>query len=289
MMRRPPVRRRRRRCRTLAEAAGLGLGPPSSRTPLTRSARPSAAARVGTLSRATVLQLLRDQEPADRRGRHGHHGRRRARRARCARTRLHGMSQRRLAPLPARRRLALRRRPSAGLKANMTDLQAAIGRGPAHARSPAWQAPPGGDRGPVRRSGWPGCPGSSSPHRPAGGRHAWHIYAVRIRPASALHRDALVRPAGRARGSGRRCTSSRCTTSATVRRHRAAAGRPARRRPAVPASCSRCRCTRGCPTTTSTGCATCCRTHWVAGHGRPDGEAGTCGSERTVEPEAAYR
>jgi dTDP-4-amino-4,6-dideoxygalactose transaminase len=78
----------------------------------------------------------------------------------------------------------------AGLKANMTDLQAAIGRGQLTAFG-QWQR---------RRAAiaaryderLAGLPGLGLPHRPAGGGHAWHIYAVRVLPGAALHRDELV-------------------------------------------------------------------------------------------------
>ena len=80
----------------------------------------------------------------------------------------------------------------AGLKANMTDLQAAIGRQQLlHLED--WQ---------LRRAkiaAWydaelAGLPGLALPHRPepGSGRHAWHLYAVRILPEFGLTRDEVV-------------------------------------------------------------------------------------------------
>ena len=104
------------------------------------------------------------------------------------RTRLHGMSHdawRRYLPGGGWRYDVDR----PGLKANMTDLQAAIGRGQLTAFG-EWQR---------RRAAiaarydaqLAGLPGLALPHRPAGGGHAWHIYAVRIGPEATLHRDEL--------------------------------------------------------------------------------------------------
>jgi dTDP-4-amino-4,6-dideoxygalactose transaminase len=74
-----------------------------------------------------------------------------------------------------------------GLKANFTDVQAAIGR--AQLRSL--------DRWQLRRAqiaaGYDsllaGVPGLELPPRPARDRHAWHLYVVRIHPAFGMHRD----------------------------------------------------------------------------------------------------
>jgi dTDP-4-amino-4,6-dideoxygalactose transaminase len=79
---------------------------------------------------------------------------------------------------------------TAGLKANMTDVQAAIGR--AQLRElPRWQA---------RRSeivdrydlGLSGIDGSSTPARPERGRHAWHLYVIRVEPSFGLDRDEFI-------------------------------------------------------------------------------------------------
>ena len=88
-----------------------------------------------------------------------------------------------------------------GLKANMSDVQAAVGRAQL-ARLGGWQQ---------RRAeiaarydeGLRGLENVALPHRPAPGRgvHAWHLYAVRVLPASAMDRDALV-DALAARGIG---------------------------------------------------------------------------------------
>lgn len=80
----------------------------------------------------------------------------------------------------------------AGLKANMTDVQAAIGR--AHLRAfPRWQ---------LRRAELAarydtllaGVTGVSRPPRPAEheGAHAWHIYVIRVMPDSRLDRDSII-------------------------------------------------------------------------------------------------
>jgi perosamine synthetase len=105
------------------------------------------------------------------------------------RTRLHGMSRdawRRYLPGGGWRYDV----DIAGLKANMTDLQAAIGRGQLTA-FPAWQA---------RRAEiaaryderLTGLPGLALPHRSASGGHAWHIYAVRVLDGAAVPRDEVA-------------------------------------------------------------------------------------------------
>jgi dTDP-4-amino-4,6-dideoxygalactose transaminase len=77
----------------------------------------------------------------------------------------------------------------AGLKANMTDVQAAIGR--AHLqRFPEWQA--------RRRQlaerydrQLADVPGIRRAPRPSTGRHAWHLYTIQVRPAFGIDRDSL--------------------------------------------------------------------------------------------------
>jgi len=78
----------------------------------------------------------------------------------------------------------------AGLKANMTDLQAAIGRAQL-LHLPAWQR---------RRDelasrydkGLLGIPGLRTPPWPADGRHAWHLYVLQIEPAFGMSRDEVI-------------------------------------------------------------------------------------------------
>jgi dTDP-4-amino-4,6-dideoxygalactose transaminase len=78
----------------------------------------------------------------------------------------------------------------AGLKANMTDLQAAIGRAQL-LYLPAWQQ---------RRDqlvsrydrGLLDIPGLCTPPWPADGRHAWHLYVLQIEPAFGLSRDEVI-------------------------------------------------------------------------------------------------
>jgi dTDP-4-amino-4,6-dideoxygalactose transaminase len=77
-----------------------------------------------------------------------------------------------------------------GLKANMTDVQAAIGRAQLR-RFEAAQA---------RRAAAAarydslivGIPGLTRPLRPTSGRHSWHLYAVRVRPDFGVSRDAVI-------------------------------------------------------------------------------------------------
>jgi perosamine synthetase len=77
-----------------------------------------------------------------------------------------------------------------GLKANMTDVQAAIGR--AHlCELPAWQM----RRDRIARRYdelLAGVPGLVRPPRPTHGRHAWHLYVVRVTPEFGISRDELV-------------------------------------------------------------------------------------------------
>ena len=77
----------------------------------------------------------------------------------------------------------------AGLKANMTDVQAAIGR--AHLRRfDEWQARRAelADRYDERLAA---IPGIRLAPRPASGRHAWHIYVIRVESAFGIDRDTL--------------------------------------------------------------------------------------------------
>ena len=77
-----------------------------------------------------------------------------------------------------------------GLKANITDVQAAIGRAQL-AMLPRWQA---------RRThlaalydaALAGVPGLGLPSRPADGRHAWHLYQIRVTSACGISRDAVI-------------------------------------------------------------------------------------------------
>ncbi len=77
-----------------------------------------------------------------------------------------------------------------GLKANMTDVQAAIGRAQL-CRFPGWQE---------RRHelaeryhrGLAGIPGIITPRAPDHGRHAWHLYVIRLTPELGVGRDELI-------------------------------------------------------------------------------------------------
>jgi dTDP-4-amino-4,6-dideoxygalactose transaminase len=77
-----------------------------------------------------------------------------------------------------------------GLKANITDVQAAIGVEQLGVL-PRWQE---------RRTqlaaqydaALAGVPGLALPPRPADGRHAWHLYQVRVTAACGISRDAVI-------------------------------------------------------------------------------------------------
>jgi perosamine synthetase len=77
-----------------------------------------------------------------------------------------------------------------GLKANFTDIQAAIGREQLRSLA-SWQR---------RRAAIAGrydvllsaIPGLLLPPRPADGEHAWHLYVVRVQRAFGMHRDAVA-------------------------------------------------------------------------------------------------
>jgi dTDP-4-amino-4,6-dideoxygalactose transaminase len=105
------------------------------------------------------------------------------------RARLHGMSSdawRRYQP-GARWRYSVE---VAGIKANLTDLQAALGRAQLR-HFDAWQE---------RRADLAGLydrclaqlDGLTLPARPATGRHAWHLYVVRVGAELGLGRDRLL-------------------------------------------------------------------------------------------------
>ena len=105
------------------------------------------------------------------------------------RARLHGMSRdawKRYLPGSAWRYSV----DQAGLKANMTDVQAAIGRAQM-AHFPGWQARRAEivdryDRALAQ------VPGIALPARPAEGGHAWHLYVVRVLPSFGMSRDRLI-------------------------------------------------------------------------------------------------
>ncbi|NUR15836.1 MAG: DegT/DnrJ/EryC1/StrS aminotransferase family protein [Dermatophilaceae bacterium] len=84
-----------------------------------------------------------------------------------------------------------------GLKANMTDVQAAIGR----AQLRRFDVDQGRRAAVAARydEGLSGIPGLRRPLRPLAGRHAWHLYTVRVEPAYGMGRDELI-DALRARG-----------------------------------------------------------------------------------------
>ncbi|MFI7007320.1 DegT/DnrJ/EryC1/StrS family aminotransferase [Streptomyces sp. NPDC050145] len=178
----------------LAEAAGL---------PLSRVVEDAAHAlgtfvgdrRVGALSGATCFSFYATKNlPIGEGGMVTTDDERTA--AWIHRARLHGMSA------DAWRRNALGGNweytvEEAGLKANMTDVQAAIGRAQLHHLS-GWQR---------RREAMADryddalrqVPGLLLPDRPAHGRHAWHLYVVRVQDAFEMSRDELVKRLAEAR------------------------------------------------------------------------------------------
>jgi len=80
--------------------------------------------------------------------------------------------------------------PEPGMKANMTDLQAAIGRAQL-GRLDAWQKRR--EQLAARYSeALAGVRGLGLPPQPAYGRHAWHLYQVRIGPDYGLSRDLVI-------------------------------------------------------------------------------------------------
>ena len=96
-----------------------------------------------------------------------------------------------------------------GLKANITDVQAAIGRAQLGCL-PAWQ---------LRRENLAAAydatlvnvPGLALPQRPAEGRHAWHLYQVRVTQDCGVPRDLVIDSlSGGALAPP--CTSSRSTS-----------------------------------------------------------------------------
>ena len=77
-----------------------------------------------------------------------------------------------------------------GLKANMTDLQAAIGRVQLR-HLDAWQA----RRAAVARrydEGLTGIPGVRAASLPRQGRHGWHLYVIQVSQAFGVPRDRLI-------------------------------------------------------------------------------------------------
>ena len=105
------------------------------------------------------------------------------------RCRLHGMSRdawRRYLPGASWRYTV----EEAGLKANMTDIQAAIGRLQL-GRFQKWQQRRA-DIAARYDARLADVPGIVLPARPAGGGHAWHLYVVQVRPELGVTRDQLI-------------------------------------------------------------------------------------------------
>jgi DegT/DnrJ/EryC1/StrS aminotransferase family/CoA-binding domain len=78
----------------------------------------------------------------------------------------------------------------AGLKANMTDVQAAVGRAQLRHLT-AWQA----RRAEIAERydrGLSMIPGLATPARPSFGRHAWHLYVMTVLPTLGVDRDGFI-------------------------------------------------------------------------------------------------
>lgn len=175
------------RVRALADAAGLGLDMVVEDAAHALGTLVGDEA-VGTVSRATCFSFYatknlpvgeggmittEDDELADR----------------VRRGRLHGMSKdawRRYLPGGTWRYSV----ESPGIKANLTDLQAAIGRAQLR-HLPAWQERRAAlaDRYDERLADLD-C--ILPPPRPWRGRHAWHLYVVRVSPWCPVQRDGLI-------------------------------------------------------------------------------------------------
>jgi perosamine synthetase len=79
---------------------------------------------------------------------------------------------------------------SDGIKANMTDLQAAIGRAQLR-QLPAWQA----RRAELAQrysAGLAGVPGVRTPEPPGRGSHSWHLYVIQVGERYGRSRDELI-------------------------------------------------------------------------------------------------
>ena len=79
---------------------------------------------------------------------------------------------------------------TAGLKANMTDVQAAIGRAQLR-RLEVYQARRAALADRYERN-LTRVPGIRPAARPASGRHAWHLYVIQVEPDFGIARDVLV-------------------------------------------------------------------------------------------------
>lgn len=77
-----------------------------------------------------------------------------------------------------------------GLKANMTDVQAAIGRAQLRQLDAAQQRR--AEVASLYDSRVIAIRGLTLPLRPMAGRHAWHLYAVRVRPSFGVARDEVI-------------------------------------------------------------------------------------------------
>ena len=188
MMRRPSVRRRRPRCRSLRRQPGLPLGRRGrGRRARARYRGRRTAASAACPARASFSFYATKNLPIGEGGMVSTDDAGLA--GTLRRTRLHGMSHdawRRYLPGGGWRYDVDR----PGLKANMTDLQAAIGRGQLH-RVPAGGSAAGRRSRPGTTRSWPGCPGS----RLRTGPPAVATPGTSTRSGSglsaALHRDEL--------------------------------------------------------------------------------------------------
>jgi len=143
---------------------------------------------VGTISRATCFSFYATKNlPIGEGGMVTTQDEALADRIRC--TRLHGMSRdawRRYLPGGGWRYDV----DADGLKANMTDIQAAIGRAQLRHFDAMQDRRADVARRYDERLG--GLPGLGLPPRSPQGTHAWHLYAVRVRPEFGMARDEVI-------------------------------------------------------------------------------------------------
>jgi perosamine synthetase len=78
----------------------------------------------------------------------------------------------------------------AGIKANMTDVQAAIGRGQLK-HFQGWQERRE-ELALAYESRLSRIDGLRTPPRPKSGVHAWHLYVIRVEPSFGIDRDAFI-------------------------------------------------------------------------------------------------
>ena len=140
----------------------------------------------------------------------------------------------------------------AGIKANMTDVTAAMGRAQL-CHLPAWQRRREQIAARYRRA-LAGVPGIRLPGEPDGGRHAWHLFVIQIERERRRSIATSSRHTSRRWRSAARCTSSRCINCAISETCSVITPGCCRERTRRRIACCRCRCIRVSATRMSTGC-----------------------------------